>query len=173
MKPKHKIFYENKKLKNYIRRYAGDDWKDFYQDMYFIIDKLDDTLIDHLISVNQIEHFYVRIIFNQLISKKSAFYKDYRKHKAKFETDFGIVDIEQDHYNFEKDFEIETKLKAFKEVKETPTEIKDWYNATICERVAEFGSLRKASKALDIKFRTLHYAIQCTREKLNEKLKSI
>ena len=168
MKLRHKIFYESKQLKQYIRAMCGQHWRDIYQDFYFIIDKLNDDLVDDLISRNKLEAYYSRMIFLQAKGENNLLQKFYKNQNVEFDEKF---ESEVETYDIEKDKEFEAKLKAINEYIDQPKDLKQWYYGKLVTHVVKEGSLRKASIVTDIDHCTINYAITKAREAIKQKIK--
>ena len=69
-------------INNVAKNSKDEDLKDLEQDLYLELLEKDEELIEYLYENDQLNFFLTKMVTNNINSKTSRFYYNYKKHKA-------------------------------------------------------------------------------------------
>lgn len=132
--------------------------EDLKQEVFLAICELSDERFNE---IQNLRHFVVRIIINQIQSSNSPFYTKYRKLIFQpLAEELEIVD----HTDHEEKESRMSHCEAYMDLMKSSGNSSDYYNANILEQYLKVGSTRKLSKKTKIPFTSIARTVKETRE---------
>lgn len=164
-----KYFYAEPDFKRYIRDHAGNYWEDFYQDMYFILVKLNPELINQAIENGKLKPFILAVLVNQLKSRSSDFYVTYKR----------LPDSDKYNHELKCEFDYDQQVDEIAEEVEIilnqPKNLTENMQNELMRHYIKAGSYNKTHKAVNgvISKHVIRYNIECCRDRLKKKIDQI
>jgi hypothetical protein len=132
--------------------------EDLKQDVILVVCELPEQRLIELHNKQQLDFFVVRIILNQMKSKTSPFYKNYRREFAELPNEIADKEIPySEKQQLEKD--ISTALEQMY-----------WYQADMVRVYAELGNYRAIERATGIPYASCFHTVRKSIKQINAAL---